>query len=256
MFKPRIGTITACYNAGKYFHNCLNGLLAQELRPSFITVIDDCSTDDSVEIIRYEIETAGGGIKAETDQVLTAEIGLKDRSEIKVFKNKINKGPAGARNTGLKYLLDKTDVICIADCDDFLYPNKISRSVEIMNKYSHLAIVYSDYDTYNTKTEEIKREFKEPFSSKRLAEECIVSNNSLIATSIFNIVGFYDETLRGPEDYDMWLRISQAAAIYHVPESLYQYNITGENITITTPPEKFAEQVWRLKQKMVQKNVQ
>jgi glycosyltransferase involved in cell wall biosynthesis len=249
--KLRVGTITANYNAGKYFPECLSGLMAQSLKPDIITVIDDASTDDSVtHILNAAKVFTNDPISSELiDNITVYKVKFKNGTLFELHRSFVNKGPAGARNIGLVSLLDRTDIICIADCDDILYPLKISKSVDIMKKYSHVGLVYSDYDTFDERTGKKTREYKEPFSYHRLLDECIVSNNSVIATSMLKIVGKYDESLRGPEDYDMWLRIAEIAAAYHIPEALYQYRLTGNNITITTPSAKFSEQVVKVKQK-------
>jgi glycosyltransferase involved in cell wall biosynthesis len=243
--KVLIGTITANFNNGKYIKDCLNGLLKQTKPIDFITIIDDASTDNSRELIRQEVETKFAIKKEASDHYIADSNG----TTIIVFHRKQNGGPAAARNDGVRLLKDRTNFICIADADDILYPKKIEKSLEIALKYPNIGLVYSDYDTLNIATGQSTREYKEIFTYQRLIEECIVSNNSFLATNIFNLIGLYDESLFGPEDYDLWLRISEVAAIYHIPESLYQYRMTGNNITVTTPNQHFAEHVARVKQK-------
>lgn len=240
----KVGTLTANYNNGKYFKECLHGILTQVKKPEYAVIVDDGSKDDSVSIIRNEI-------LSHNPSKLEEDVYSIDGTKVVLLPQSRNSGPAGARNVGLKYLLDKVDAICIADSDDVLYPQKIDLSLDVMLKYPEIGLVYSDYDTYNEKTEEIKREFKEPFDFGKLIQECIVSNNSVIATSAIKIVGLYDESLFGPEDYDMWIRIAEVAAVYHIPKSLYKYRLSGNNITITTPKEKFAEHVRKVKQKAI-----
>ncbi len=237
--KLKVGIVTANYNNGKYFAEYLNGILGQTRKPNYIAIVDDASTDNSVDIIT---ECLGSVLKPQmVDGVITSY--AKDGMTAFLFKEKENRGPAGARNIALRCLVDKTDVVCVADSDDVLYPDKLKKSIEVILKFPHIGLVYTDYDTLNEKTGLTAREFKEPFSYKRLAQECIVSNNSMYATSIVKHLGLYDESLRGPEDYDLWLRIAEVASVYHIPEALYKYRLSGNNITITTPSEKFAEQV-------------
>ncbi len=240
--RVRIGTITANYNNGKYFPECFEGLMKQTRRPNIITVIDDGSTDNSWEVI---VKTVMPGIPFIDPNV--NDYSFKNNGiDIHLFKMPQNGGPAAARNVGLHFLLNKADVIQIADSDDILYPDKIKKSVDIMLKYPQIGLVYSDYDTLNMQTGVQVREYKEPFSLNRLTQECIVSNNSMFVTGIVKQIGPYDETLRGPEDYDLWLRITEISAGYHIPEALYKYRLTGNNITTTTPSERFSEHVQRV----------
>jgi glycosyltransferase involved in cell wall biosynthesis len=247
--KPVIGTITACYNAAPYIVDCIDALVKQTIKPNYIVIIDDKSTDNSVEIICDKLYQLTKTNIIEGQQRTWNYNG----TQIVLFLLDKNSGPAAARNIGVKYLIDKTHFCFIADADDVYYPKKIEKSMNIFLKFPHVALVYSDYDTHNMNDNTTEREYKEIFSFKRLLDECIVSNNSGIATSIFQAIGLYDEKLRGPEDYDIWLRIADIAAVYHIPEALYKYRITGNNITITTPSDKFARQVQIVKEKAKQR---
>jgi glycosyltransferase involved in cell wall biosynthesis len=249
----KIGTITACYNAGKFFLECLDGLLNQTRPINIATVIDDGSTDNSVQQIVAAINDRGGKWLNPNISFNQPNTAIIKNTSVVLLPQMKNKGPAAARNIGLQYLLNAVELICVADCDDILYPTKIEKSVEIFKKYPHVGLVYSDYDTFTAETGETKREFKEPFNYRRLVDECIVSNNSMYPASIIKATGFYDESLFGPEDYDLWLRISEVASVYHIPEALYKYHLTGNNITITTPSERFAQHVMRVKQKIMER---
>ncbi len=248
--KRHVTSITANYNDGQYFEECLDGLLSQTVKPDRIVVVDDRSTDDSWSIIKdvvsKKISTA---IDHESEQYKINHQGL----EYILVRHEKNGGPAPARNTALNNCLGSTDIVAICDCDDYYYPTKIEKSLEIFEEFSDIGLVYSDYDVLNQSKGTKGREYKEIFSFKRLFEECIVSNGSLIAASIFDIIGRYDESLFGPEDYDLWLRIAENAGVYHIPEALYAYRITGNNITVTTPTSRFAQHVRRVHQKKLER---
>ena len=49
---PSVSLVVTNYNYSQYIENCLNGVMAQTYRPLECIVVDDCSTDNSVEIIR------------------------------------------------------------------------------------------------------------------------------------------------------------------------------------------------------------
>lgn len=250
--KLRIGTVTACYNAGKYFQDCYNGIMSQTYRPDFMAIVDDGSKDDSYNEIKkvLGVELKLMSFNSERGPIFY-ETGSIEGIRVFLIKHPKNMGQSAARNTALKFLMNLTDVIAIADCDDIYYPTKIEKSILKMQEYPHVALVYSDYETVNEANGGKTREYKEPFSYQRLFDECIVSNNSVIATNILQTVGLYDETLVGGEDYDLWLRIAEVGAVYHIPEALYMYRLTGNNVTVITPKEKFAEAVRRVHMKAI-----
>jgi len=242
----KVGVITANYNQGNFFIDCLIGVMKQTRKPDYHVVIDDGSTDFSWQ----QITNAFGIGLDSTKSLHTFEL---SGINFLLLQLKDNAGPSNARNIALKSLEDKVNIVQIADADDILYPTKIEKSVEKMKKYPELALVYSDYDIEDIRTNVKKREYKEPFNYKRLFEECIVSNNSTFAMEAVRQVGGYDPSLRYGEDYDLWLRIAEIASLYHVPESLYSYRITGNNVTVVTSPENFASHVNRVHQKAIER---
>lgn len=242
-----VATITANYNNGKHIKECLDSLAAQTRRPNLITIVDDKSTDNSVKIISPLINAE------KVEGVNGLYNGSYDGINVIFLVMMKNSGAGGARNAALNILVPKMDIICIADADDVYYPEKIEQSVEVMKKFPVVGLVYSDYDVEDLSDGRLTREYKEPYSFKRLFEECIVSNNSVISSNVFKLVGGYDDTLRRGEDYDLWLRIAEKAAIHHIPESLYRYRLTGKNVTVTTPAESFAADIRRVHQKAIER---
>jgi GT2 family glycosyltransferase len=226
----KVGIITANYNNQKYFEEYIGGLLGQSVRPDVIAYVDDCSKEE----FKPDVEKLGIPF---------------------VFaKLAKNSGPATARNIAIRELVSNgCNILGVCDSDDVYYPEKIKESLDVFVKHPEIGLVYSDYDTYNEATGEVKREFKFPYSYERLSYECIVSNNSFYRSDIIKTVGLYDESLFGPEDYDLWLRISEVAPVYHIGKSLYKYRISGNNITVTTPIERFAEHVRKVHQKAAER---
>src|SRR5687767_12764416 len=98
-----IGTITACYNAGRFFGACLNGLLTQTLKPNIITVIDDRSTDNSWELIQEAVTKAGGTMHIAVADRFSATL---NSIAIEGFRKPKNSGPAATRNVGVAHLKD------------------------------------------------------------------------------------------------------------------------------------------------------
>lgn len=240
--------ITANYNSGKYFPEYLDGLLGQTKRPSIVVICDDCSTDNSVEIIKQSLKRPQKDGSYVIDNMLFF-----------LTENKYNGGPAVARNKCLDTLNNmglQDAFVFVNDIDDVYLPQKIEKTLNVFEKYPYIGMVYSDYYIRNDQTNERTLEYKEIFSQRKLSKECIVSNNSAYHLSLVNRLGGYDNDIRGPEDYDLWIRISEVAPVYHIPEPLYEYRLTGQNITITTPSEKFAKEVAKVhKKQMERRNV-
>jgi len=253
MSKIKIGIAIANFNGGKFFKDCLDGLLSQTMKPHIVVIADDASTDDSVHVIKNVLLTSRG--VSEVTTTCGPFSVVIDGILFEVICSGINKGPASARNMCLARLIDAhfCHAIGINDVDDVYYPDKIKKSVEIMMKYPFVSLVYSDFDVKNVKTGTIDRYYKESYDFDRLLTENFISNNSFISAEILKVVGRYDESYFGMEDYQLWIRVSEVAMCYGIKESLYCYTVHGDNITITTPSPKFAEGVIRLKKEAMER---
>lgn len=249
--KIKTTVVTPCFNYGKWFPGYLQAIFSQKTQPNHVVIVDDCSTDDSVELIKkelskYEQYTIGSIFPSS----VVGDSGTIDRYPLSkginfhIIQLKQNGGPSRARNFGIKYALDQTDVFCMWDMDDEWYPEKISKSIKILDSYEHIAVVCTDYDNHNTTKDTLEREYKEPYDYGRLCQECIVGSNAVIAASAFKGVGIYDEELRVAEDYDLWLRISEGKMIYHIPEALYKYRVTGEGASFSVDKQVW-QQCWK-----------
>jgi glycosyltransferase involved in cell wall biosynthesis len=92
-----------------------------------------------------------------------------------------NVGPSKARNIGIEYMLDRSDLFLILDADDQMLSNKVEVLVkEIEKDINNIGVVYADYFIIDEDTKVIKQEFKKPYDKAVLDYECIVHSGSLI----------------------------------------------------------------------------
>lgn len=96
------------YNYGRFLRTCIDSTLAQTYRPVEVVVVDDGSTDDSVEIIR----SYGSAITALC---------------------KANGGQASAFNAG--FAAARGEILCLLDADDFFLPEKVECIVELISRH-------------------------------------------------------------------------------------------------------------------------
>lgn len=114
-----VSVIIPIYNSSLHIEECLNSVINQSYKNLEILVIDDCSSDNSVDIVK----------------------GFNDK-RIKIIRLKKHCGVSKARNTGIT--ASKGRYICFLDSDDYWTLDKIEKQIEFMqsNKYS---FVFSDY---------------------------------------------------------------------------------------------------------------
>ncbi|MBO5836934.1 MAG: glycosyltransferase family 2 protein [Oscillospiraceae bacterium] len=103
-----VSVIIPCYNAEGYIEKCLSALAAQTFRDFEVIVVDDCSTDNTKEVIwKYQ---------------KNAEI------QIALLENTVNAGPGVSRNKGIQYA--KSEYVCFCDSDDWYDPDYLEKMVQ------------------------------------------------------------------------------------------------------------------------------
>ncbi len=116
---PLVSVVIPCWNAEHLVGEAIESALAQAYRPVEVIVIDDGSTDASLEVIK----SFGDRIRWETGP---------------------NRGACAARNRGLE--LARGTFIQFLDADDVLYPNKLDVMVPIASSAGPSVLAVSDWD--------------------------------------------------------------------------------------------------------------
>lgn len=222
--------VIANYNYSQWIEQCIKSALNQTYENTIISVVDDCSSDDSVKI-------ALKALSISSEPLETEDYTLWESENKQVFKLKKNSGPSTARNTAIAYNMDKCDLFTSLDADDYIYPNKLEVLISELLKFHGVGCIYADYDILDTRTNKARYEFKRTYSYKKLLGECIVHSGCLFTKEALlatvEETGFYDQRIKGPEDYDLWLRIAEKFMILHYPLNLTCVRATGVNISNT-----------------------
>jgi glycosyltransferase involved in cell wall biosynthesis len=121
MKRPALSVIVPNYNHGKYLPACLESILQQSREPDEIIVVDDASTDNSVEIIEAYAQ--------------------KD-SRIRLIRNERNKGVLSTLNRGLgleEPTLTEADYVHFPAADDVLLPGLLEKSMKLLEQHPQAA---------------------------------------------------------------------------------------------------------------------
>jgi len=217
--KKTIDVIIPAYNAEKFIKRTLQSVVSQTHLPEKIIVVDDGSTDKTVDIIEN----------------------FKKNSlvRIDIYKQE-NRGPNAARNVGLEH--SDSEFIALLDADDFWESTKLEKQLRTFEEtdFKDLGLVYTAYDLIDENDEKIKQSFlvfkldpglrgdvfDKMFDAMKITGSC---SGVLIKRACFEKTGFFDESLRGAEDWDMWIRISQYFEIDYVNEVLVHVRLHRNN---------------------------
>lgn len=139
----KVSVIVPVYNTEKYLRRCLDSLVNQTIEDIEIIVINDCSPDNSKEILK--------------------EYGKKYKDKIKVFHNKTNKGIGYNRNYGIKKATG--EYIGFVDSDDWVDETMYDKLYKKVKK-DNLDLVLCNFHKMLEKEndlEEIEPDFKIPY---------------------------------------------------------------------------------------------
>jgi glycosyltransferase involved in cell wall biosynthesis len=183
---PLVSVIIPAYNQGKYVGEAIQSVLGQSFRDFEIIVINDGSTD-------------------ETSQVAKS---FSDARLRYIFQE--NQGLSAARNTGIRN--SKGVYITYLDADDLFTPTKLAVLTQILEAEPDMGLVAGQAVPIDEKGNRIGRIFDKPVPMDQ--RELLLSNPLHVGSVMLRMswqkkVGYFDESLRSYEDWDMWLRLAK-----------------------------------------------
>lgn len=214
-----VSIIIPAYNSAAFIAETLESCLAQTYSPIEIIVVDDGSSDDTLAI-------------------------LKNYESLRIIQQE-NAGPAIARNTGIQAA--SGDYIQFCDSDDILHPEKIARSMALLQEHPVAALVYCRMQAIDMQGNVIPDAPSSPpddfFETNDLFCKMLKANGSPIQTSTILArksalldVGLYraDPNHRCAEDWDLLLRLADKYPFVGIDETLVNYRHRPDALTQET----------------------
>lgn len=215
---PKVTVFMPVYNTEKYIKRSIESILNQRFKDFELLIIDDGSTDNSVNIIRS----------------------FKD-SRIRLIQNSGNKGLPYTRNEGLKYSMGK--YIAIMDSDDIAYINRLEEQVKVLEDNEKISVVTSNervfYKRVPIKT--VKRNTDERFLRLLLIfENCIGNTTVMFKKECLNGL-IYNSNYFVCQDYKFWVDLSKYNNFTSVNKVLMKYRTGHNNITKRSKQNKLED---------------
>jgi hypothetical protein len=195
-----VQVIIPCYNYGRYLNSCVTSVLSQEGVDVKVLIIDDCSSDNSIDICR-ELKSA--------DQ------------RVSYIHHEVNRGHIATYNEGL--MLASSDYLVLLSADDLLTPGALRRATDLMDRHPSVGFVYGHPLTFQVEAPCSVRTKVSGWTIWSGAEwiemMCRTGRNVIkcpevvMRTSIQHRIGGYTTELPHSGDMEMWLR---AAAVSDV----------------------------------------
>jgi glycosyltransferase involved in cell wall biosynthesis len=215
MAQPLVSVVIPTHNRAAFIMQAIDTVRNQTYSHWELIVVDDCSTDNTAEVV----ENIGD-----------------DR--IQLILHEKNQGGSAARNTGIKNAKGK--YVAPLDSDDEWSTNKLEEQVRVAESASeNIAGIYCDRKLLNPGGEvKMVENVEEPFG---LTPKFLLGNFIggasvvMLRKSALEEVGLFDVNCKAKQDTDLWLRLSIDYGFLHAPDCLViNHNEHDERISTNT----------------------
>lgn len=210
----KVSVIMPNYNNSKYIEEAVNSVLEQTLPGIEVIVIDDCSTDNSIEILQ--------------------KIQSKHPDKVRIVRNKENLGAGLSRNAGIDIARGK--FIKFLDADDTMDPDVLEKMYNAAIKNNVKAVLGVVSIMQSTKHKQSNYNVNNNYEVINIGEckEDLIYGSAgvgdgLFARELFDKIRFpnlkWEDLATIPA-----LRV-EAGSIYYIDESVYNYRVYEESTT-------------------------
>jgi glycosyltransferase involved in cell wall biosynthesis len=221
----KVSVVMPIYNVQHFVKSAIDSVLSQSFTDFELILINDCSTDQSLEICKTILD-----------------------HRIRIVNHDVNKGLAAARNTGIRYAGGK--YIAFIDSDDMWHKDKLKMHVEHLNESPNVGISFSRSSFMDQKGKKINI-YQMPKLKGITAADLLcrnpVGNGSapVIRSETLNDIRFqalnhpehytcyFDEEFRQSEDIECWLRIVATTDwnMEGIPAPLTYYRLNQQGLS-------------------------
>lgn len=195
----RVTVLMPLYNAENYLMEAIDSVLNQTYQDFQLLIIDDASTDKSMEVV-----------SAFNDP------------RIVIYRNEKNMGISYTRNRGLD--LCKTEYIALLDDDDIAMPYRLEHEVRYLDEHPEVDVVGGHQRQIDKNGKDLSKQWTVYLNPKYIKAH-LLSNNAIVNGSTMFRRKFiedhhirYKEQCFGAEDYRFWVECSLKGTIANLDE--------------------------------------
>lgn len=204
---PKISVIMSVYNGERYLREAIESILNQTFTDFEFIIVNDGSTDSSLEIIQSY-----------------------DDERIKIINNEKNIGLTKSLNKALK--VARGEYIARQDADDISLPNRFEEQIKYLERHPEVALLGTNIYKIDENGKIIgkyivlaKPSIKDLFNGNQFNHGSVMFKKEVI-----DELGGYNELFKYAQDYELWLRIAKHYNIRNVTQILYKLRSHDENI--------------------------
>lgn len=203
---PYISVLMSVYNAEKFVGDCIRSILGQTFTDFEFIIINDASTDSSLEIIKSFID-----------------------KRIRLLNNRERSYPT--RNKGLR--VAKGKYICIMDADDISLPLRFERQVLFMDNNPEIGLAGSGYQVLGLKKDLYRESDYEKIKVQLMRNNCFIHPSVIIRHDLLKKHKLrYIRKYYYSSDYDFIARAARCFPVTNIHEVLMHYRVHEGQVTI------------------------
>ncbi len=197
----------AVYNGSAYLKESIDSVLNQTFKDFELLIINDGSTDNSVDIINSYSD-----------------------SRIRLLHNYKNEGLIFTRNRSVKEARGK--YLAILDCDDIALPNRLQLQYDYLQNNPNIALCggYAQYIDHEGKNLNVLTLPLDNLQMEMLFLNVFINSSLMIRTEAIKKVGGYSK-YKGAGDFDLSLRIAEHYKVANLDKVLVKYRIHQNNMS-------------------------
>lgn len=206
-----ISVILPVYNGEKYLKEAIESILNQTYKDFEFIIINDGSTDKSLDIIEK--------YKKEDERIIVI--------------SRENKGLIATLNEGIEKAKGK--YIARMDQDDISLSNRFEEQLKIMENDKEIVVCGSWINVFGeNRKEKISKYFQydKEIKANLIMSCCFAHPSVMMRRDAFldnNI--WYDENFKNAEDYHLWTQLARVGKFYNIPKVLLNYRILETSMT-------------------------
>ena len=234
--KPMLTVVMPVYNAALYLKEAVDSILNQTFKDFELLIINDGSTDYSLQIIKSY-----------------------DDKRIRLINNEVNCGIIKTRNKGLA--LSNGKYIAMMDADDVSLPTRFEKQVKYLEKNADVAVLSTKLVLISEKGEE-QGYWPEDFRTTTASQinntlpvsNCIGQPTVMMRADIVKPIGYNNAFLHN-EDWGLWLNIiSNGFVIAKLNEVLLKYRVHSSSTTVNANTKGVEKKIIRFKSAYLKQN--
>lgn len=223
MSHPLITVLMTVYNGGAYLPAAVQSVLSQT-HPDFeFLIVNDCSSDNSAEIIKSFADP-----------------------RVRLINNEKNLGQTRSLNKGLS--LARGRYIARIDADDLAFPRWLEENLALIQDQSETAVVSCRAVVIDSLSQP-QKVLNTPMTYDEMILRCLTASpinhvGSLFKTDVITSVGGYNEYLKVVADYGLWSTLIQKQIRFAVnPEVLVAVRVHEKSVSMV---ERGRKDIWEM----------